>query len=153
MVLRRLQSLLGRLYDVPFDYDVYDFLVTDRRALAGALPAQRWRAPEEELLLAETADGARVALYIDRGVLERLEQADPFGALTEAESGRLLHGARGSQPFRLFDLAARRGMRRYRCSSWRPRPRSTSTPRRCFWSPISRAAAIRRRCTRGCSTG
>ena len=34
MVLRGLQSLLGRLYDVDLGYDVYDFLVTDRRALA-----------------------------------------------------------------------------------------------------------------------
>jgi len=31
MVLRGLQSLLGRLYDVELGYDVYDFLVTGRR--------------------------------------------------------------------------------------------------------------------------
>ncbi len=35
MVLRGLQTLLGRLYDVELRYDVYDFLVTDRRAVAG----------------------------------------------------------------------------------------------------------------------
>jgi hypothetical protein len=83
MVLRGLQSLLGRLYDVSLDYDVYDFLVTDRRALAGVTPINDQRAPEEELLLAETADGAGVALYIDPCVLERLEESDPLGALTE----------------------------------------------------------------------
>ena len=83
MVLRGLQSLLGRLYDVDLDYDVYDFLVTDRRALAGVVPGQRRRAPEEELLLAETPDGAGVALYMDPGLLRRLEGADPVGALTE----------------------------------------------------------------------
>jgi hypothetical protein len=83
MVLRRLQSLLGRLYDVTLEYDVYDFLVTDRQALAGVTPDNDRRAPEEELLLAETADGAGVALYIDPRVLERLERADPLGALTE----------------------------------------------------------------------
>ena len=83
MVLRGMQSLLGRLYDVNLEYDVYDFLVTDRGALAGVTPDNDRRAPEEELLLAETADGAGVALYIDPRVLERLEQADPFGALTE----------------------------------------------------------------------
>ena len=38
MVLRGLQSLLGRLYDVELNYDVYDFLVTDRRALPGVAP-------------------------------------------------------------------------------------------------------------------
>jgi hypothetical protein len=83
MVLRRLQSLLGRLYDLDVDYDVYDFLVTDRRTLNGVLPSNDRRAPEEELLLAESADGAGVALYIDPAVLQRLEQEDPLGALSE----------------------------------------------------------------------
>jgi hypothetical protein len=84
MVLRGLQSLLGRLYDVRLDYDVYDFLVTDRRALPGIAPVNDRRAPEEELLLAESADGAGVSLYIDAALLARLERADPFGALTES---------------------------------------------------------------------
>jgi hypothetical protein len=35
------------------------------------------------LLLAETADGAGVALYLDPDVLRRLEAADPHHALTE----------------------------------------------------------------------
>src|ERR1700722_8979972 len=83
MVLRGLQSILGRLYDVDLQYDVYDFLVTDRRALQGAEPGNDSRASEEELLLAETQDGAGVALYLDPSVLRRLEGADPVGALTE----------------------------------------------------------------------
>jgi hypothetical protein len=83
VVLRGLQTLLGRLYDVDVGYDVYDFLVTDRRALAGVVAANDRRAPEEELLLAETADGAGIALYIDPAVLERLESQDPLGELTE----------------------------------------------------------------------
>jgi hypothetical protein len=83
MVLRRLQSLLGRLYDLDVGYDVYDFLVTDRHTLNGVLPSNDRRAPEEELLLAESADGAGVALYIDPAVLGRLEQEDPLGALSE----------------------------------------------------------------------
>jgi hypothetical protein len=84
MVLRRLQSLLGRLYDVELGYDVCDFLVTDRRALQGVLAGEERNAPEEALLLAETPDGAEVALYIDPCVLSRLEAADPLGALTDA---------------------------------------------------------------------
>jgi hypothetical protein len=84
MVLRGLQSLLGRLYDVESDYDVYDFLVTDRRKLAGVEPCNDRRAPDEELLLAETPDGAGVALYIDHELLKRLEREDPFGRLTES---------------------------------------------------------------------
>ncbi|HEY2145376.1 MAG TPA: hypothetical protein VGH12_04845 [Steroidobacteraceae bacterium] len=83
MVLHGLQTLLGRLYDVELRYDVYDFLVTDRRAMAGCEPHNDARASEEELLLAETADGAGVALYLDPGVLRRLEAADPHQALTE----------------------------------------------------------------------
>ena len=83
MVLRGLQSLLERLYDVDPPYDVDDFLVTDRRAVACAEPENDRRAPDEELLLAETADGAGVALYLDPDVLQRLEAANPHHALTE----------------------------------------------------------------------
>jgi hypothetical protein len=88
MVLRGLQSLLGRLYDVELQYDVYDFLVTDRRAVAGRGQDADQTATEEELLLAETSDaggspGAGVALYLDPEVLRRLEHADPHRALTE----------------------------------------------------------------------
>ena len=83
MVLHGLQSLLGRLYDVELNYDIYDFLVTDRGALRGVAPAGATRDTEEELLLAETPDGAGVSLYLDPGLLRRLEGADPVGALTE----------------------------------------------------------------------
>src|SRR6202453_610865 len=95
MVLRGLQAILGRLYDVDLPYDVYDFLVTDRRALQGAAPANDSRASEEELLLAETPDGAGAALYLDPSVLRRLGGADPVGALTEnnlADHCRALEG-------------------------------------------------------------
>lgn len=81
MVLRGLQALLGRLYDVELPYDVYDFLVTDRRAVGGV--ADDRRAAEEELLLAETIDGAGIALYLDPELLRRLEAEDPHRALTE----------------------------------------------------------------------
>lgn len=83
MVLRGLQTLLGRLYDVELSHDVYDFLITDRRAI-GASTNER-RTLDEELLLAETTDGASagVALYLDPEVLRRLEHADPHRALTE----------------------------------------------------------------------
>jgi len=80
MVLRALQSLLGRLYDVESDFDVYDFLVTDRRELAHCARTSG-RAPDEELFLAQMPDGAGVALYIEDRLLRRLERADPFGAL------------------------------------------------------------------------
>ncbi len=79
-----MQSLLGRLYDVDLQYDVYDFLVTDRRALGDITRGNESRTLDEELLLAETPDGAGVALYLDPALLERLDSADPLGALTES---------------------------------------------------------------------
>jgi hypothetical protein len=83
MVLRGLQSLLGRLYDVEQPYDVYDFLVTDRDAVSCSEPQNDRRELDEALLLAETADGAGVALYLDPELLRRLEAANPHEALNE----------------------------------------------------------------------
>jgi hypothetical protein len=82
-VLRGMQSLLGRLYDVEVGHDVADFLVTDRRELRGVTPDNDRRVLDESLLLAETSDGAAVSLYLDAALLRRLERADPFGRLTE----------------------------------------------------------------------
>jgi hypothetical protein len=84
MVLNQLQSLIGRLYDVDMNYDVYDFLVTDRRDLQGAAPVNDARALDEELLLSESPDGAGIALYLDASLLRRLEGDDPVGELTES---------------------------------------------------------------------
>jgi len=82
-VLRGMQTLLNRLYDVDATHDVRDYLVTDRRELRGITPENDSRVLEEELLLAETADGAGVALFIDAGVIGRLHLRDPLGELTE----------------------------------------------------------------------
>lgn len=79
-----MQSLLGRLYDVEVQYDIGDFLVTDRRELGHLTADNDTRVLDEELLLAETADGAGVSLYLDPQVLQRLERANPLGALTDA---------------------------------------------------------------------
>ena len=49
---------------------------------SGASTNER-RTLDEELLLAESPDGAGVALYLDPEVLSRLEAADPHRALTE----------------------------------------------------------------------
>src|SRR5882757_5909415 len=114
-VLRGMQSLLGRLYDVEVHYDVSDFLVTDRSALRDITPGNDTRALEKELLLAETADGAGVALYLDPGLLKRLENANPLETLTETN---------------LADYCT--ALVRYRCWNSRRKPKSTSTPRPCF---------------------
>jgi hypothetical protein len=78
-----MQALLGRLYDVEAGHDVTDFLVTDRRKLGGIAAHNDSRVLDEALLVAETDDGAGLALYLDPRLIERLETADPFGSLTE----------------------------------------------------------------------
>jgi hypothetical protein len=81
VILERLQSLLGEIYDVEPPLDVAAFLVTD------AAVASRWSADppatDEALFLRETDDGLEMALFIEAAVLERLESADPFSGLTE----------------------------------------------------------------------
>jgi len=77
MLLSRLQELIGGIYDVRVAYDVYDFLVTDR----GRLPrAAHGGLADEELIVAQSADGTEVSLslYLDPALLERLANADPL---------------------------------------------------------------------------
>jgi hypothetical protein len=77
MLLTRLQELIGGIYDVPVAHDVYDYLVTDRARLP---PTARGGTADEELLVAESADGAELALslYLDAALLRRLSRADPL---------------------------------------------------------------------------
>ena len=77
MLLSRLQTLIGGIYDVSVAYDVYDFLVTDRTRLPHA---PHGGLADEELIVAESPDGAEVALslYLDPALLQRLACADPL---------------------------------------------------------------------------
>jgi len=82
MILKRLQELIGGIYDVSITHDVYDFLVTDRRRL----PAEvRSNETDEELIVAQPDDatGGEVgmSLYLDPALLERLKRADPMERL------------------------------------------------------------------------
>jgi hypothetical protein len=80
MLLSRLQALIGGIYDVSIAYDVYDFLVTDREHLP---QIARAGVAEEELIVAESADGAEVgmSLYLDPALLGRLSRANPLEQL------------------------------------------------------------------------
>lgn len=78
MLLSRLQSLIGGIYDVSIAHDVYDFLVTDRGRLP---PAARGGTAEEELIVAQPADGGdelALSLYLDPALLGRLAREDPL---------------------------------------------------------------------------
>ena len=83
MVLSGLQSVLQRLYDLRSDHNIYDFLVTDRCELSQFAADNDARELDEKLLLAESADGAGVALFLDGALLKRLEHSNPVGALDE----------------------------------------------------------------------
>jgi hypothetical protein len=78
VILTQLQQLIGGIYDVSIAHDVYDFLVTDR----GRLPVSvRGRVSEEDLIVAQpaAADGeAGISLYLDPGLLARLQREDPM---------------------------------------------------------------------------
>jgi len=74
MILARLQGLLERIYEIEPALSVEDFLITDAglaRSLDSARPAR------EKLLVAESADGIDLALYVDQGVLDELASDDP----------------------------------------------------------------------------
>jgi hypothetical protein len=78
MILRRMQDLIGGIYDVPLALDVYDFLVTERKRLPQAALASR---SDEALIIVEEADAVGVSLYLDPQLLERLRRADPLERL------------------------------------------------------------------------
>src|SRR5260221_6652101 len=92
MVVRQLQSLLAGIYDVPLAQDVAQFLLTDRSVLPGALPATN---TEEQLLVAEDADGVSIGLFLDPAVLERLAEANPLEALNGGYISRFLNAPPG----------------------------------------------------------
>ena len=78
MLLSRLQSLIGGIYDVSVAHDVYDFLVTDRQRLP---LAARGGTAEEELIVAQPAEGGNelaLSLYLDPALLGRLSREDPL---------------------------------------------------------------------------
>ncbi len=83
MLLRELQSLLGRINDVESRHDVYDFLITDRAEL------QRWHAASaasgtpEALLVEQGEDGMNLALYLDAELLRRLAASAPLERLDD----------------------------------------------------------------------
>lgn len=83
MLLRELQRLIAGLYDAPAEHDVYDFLITDA-AHAAALQGSSTAPPtDEQLLVAEDAEGIEVSLYLDRAVIERLDLRCPLRLLSE----------------------------------------------------------------------
>jgi hypothetical protein len=78
MLLQQLQDLLAGIYDLPTDYNVYDFLFTERERLPGEA---RDSDTDEQLLVLEDGEAASVGLFLDPQLLERLSSANPLEAL------------------------------------------------------------------------
>ncbi len=78
-MLRQIQELIGGIYDVSIAHDVYDFLVTDRRRLPA--PARTDASDEQLIVATEASDAVGVSLFLDQGLLERLQRADPIRRL------------------------------------------------------------------------
>jgi hypothetical protein len=83
MILKRLQDLIGDIYDVSISHDVYDFLVTDRDRLPAAARSQG--TTDEELIVSQPEEGGSgeiaMSLYLDPELLHRLDRADPMERL------------------------------------------------------------------------
>ena len=83
-LLGQLQALLADLYDAPVAHDVHDFLITDPGHAAALQDSLAPPPTDEQLLIAETADGVALGLYVDATVLERLARRCPLQALDDA---------------------------------------------------------------------
>jgi hypothetical protein len=78
LVLQQLQALLAGIYDLPMQYQVHDFLFTERERLPQAV---RDSHTDEQLLVLDEGGAAAVGLFLDAQLLDRLILANPLEAL------------------------------------------------------------------------
>ncbi|NNF51988.1 MAG: hypothetical protein HKN59_06090 [Gammaproteobacteria bacterium] len=85
MIVERTQRLLERIYSVAGGHSAADFLVTDKVA-AQTLEGEAGnpRDVPEKLLVAQDEEGARLALYLDESVLNRLGENNPHSELNDS---------------------------------------------------------------------
>ncbi len=81
MVLQQLQGLLARLYAVPSEYAVADFVTTDRSQVSNG---HHQPLTDEQVLIKEVADGLQVSVYVAAEVLDRLAVDNPIDALSDS---------------------------------------------------------------------
>ncbi len=80
-MLAELQRQLSEIYQVGRDYDVRDYVITDR-VLAQILGGDAVLTNSDEtLLVAQDEKGLALSLYLDREMISRLEAANPFDRL------------------------------------------------------------------------
>lgn len=83
MLLRRMQSLLTRLYDAPVEHDAEDFLISDPKRLREVVGDPRGPLSDEQVFVVQEDGGVRIGLFIDGAVLDRLQRRDPHESLDE----------------------------------------------------------------------
>jgi len=139
MDLGRLQTLLGKLYALDVPYDVDDFVTSDAD-FARAVDRQG-RLLDEKLLIAESSGEAEVALYLERELLERLAEQDPFVCLDADNLGdfwSVLEGvshftyyawnAEREKTVTLFELELQAEVDKFVATSWLLHRQSGRTP-------------------------
>lgn len=104
MFLGAMQQHLAELYGLEIEYDVYDFLITDRR-LARALGGSS-RDVDEELLILEADDRAEVSLFVEQAVMDRLEGNDPVDGLNAGNIADFWTAFEGVSHFTYFAFKA-----------------------------------------------
>lgn len=107
MFLGAMQECITGFYGLEIDYDVYDFLITDRK-LARSLGAVGRRV-DEQLLIAESDGAAEVSLYLEQDLVERLERNDPTTNLNPDNLPDFLTAFEGVSHFTYFVYKASNG--------------------------------------------
>jgi hypothetical protein len=78
LLVRQMQDLLTGIYDLPLQYNLHDFLFTERERL----PPPWCDSPtDEQVVILEGEGEAAVGLFLDAAVLARLAAANPLEAL------------------------------------------------------------------------
>ena len=84
-MLDRLQRQLSDTYQADPGYDVRDFLITDQRVAHAISGDNVLTAGGETLLVQEDEEGLSMSLYLEAGILERLESDDPLSLLRDEQ--------------------------------------------------------------------
>ena len=84
MLLNKLQGELEALYAIELQHRVHDFVIDDPRIASLIDNSPNARDIPEKLLIHQDGDNIDIALYLDSGLLERLEQNDPTEKLHDA---------------------------------------------------------------------
>lgn len=83
-MISALQHRLNDLYRAAAGYDIRDFLITDPALAAYMAQGAMLTNSRETLLLAQDDEGLAVSLFLDGGMLERLEESRPLDRLRAA---------------------------------------------------------------------